>query len=100
MLGGWPISAGVSAPMASILASILLPALLGQAPAFNPGGSDAGVLRDRLRAIQLADAAGYAIDRSPINDLTDRYRLFVDRTIPPVEEMDSTGTPKTPGRNP
>jgi hypothetical protein len=37
---------------------------------------------------------------TPVADPTYRYRLFVDRTIPPVEETDSTATKKKPERNP
>jgi hypothetical protein len=43
-------------------------------------------------------AAGVAASMAPI--LAVDYRLFVDRTIPPVEELDSTITTKKPERNP
>ena len=46
---------------APALLIFLLPALIGQAPAVDPGGPAARDLRERLREIYLAEASGYTI---------------------------------------
>jgi hypothetical protein len=52
------------------------------------------------QVVYTAPLLPYSSNGTPTADPTYRYRLFVDRTIPPVEDMDSTSTPKKPGPKP